>query len=123
MSLLRRRDDYYAVQRPGPTDAFLLIEVADTTLALDRSIKIPRYAAAGCPRCGWWTSSAISCSCSTDLHPMATPARAWFVVETISVHARSRTSASASTSLLAQPIGQPEGPVPEGRPRPCLRRG
>lgn len=49
VALLRRRDDYYATNRPGPTDAFLLIEVAETTLALDRLIKVPRYAAAGVP--------------------------------------------------------------------------
>ena len=49
VAILRRRDDYYATRRPGPADAFLVIEVADTTFALDRSIKVPRYAAAGVP--------------------------------------------------------------------------
>jgi Uma2 family endonuclease len=49
VALLRRRDDYYATRRPGPADALLVIEVADTTFALDRSIKVPRYAAAGVP--------------------------------------------------------------------------
>ena len=49
VAVLRRRDDYYARRRPGPADAFLVIEVADTTFALDRSIKVPRYAAAGVP--------------------------------------------------------------------------
>jgi Uma2 family endonuclease len=45
--LLRRRDDYYASRRPRPADSLLVIEVADTTFHLDRSVKVPRYAAAG----------------------------------------------------------------------------
>jgi Uma2 family endonuclease len=49
VAVLRRRDDYYATRRPGPGDTFLVVEVADTTFALDRSIKVPRYAAAGVP--------------------------------------------------------------------------
>jgi Uma2 family endonuclease len=45
--LLRRRDDYYASRRPRPADSLLVIEVVDTTLHFDRSVKVPRYAAAG----------------------------------------------------------------------------
>ena len=47
ITVLRRRDDYYTRLRPGPGDALLVIEVADTTLPFDRSVKVPRYAAAG----------------------------------------------------------------------------
>jgi Uma2 family endonuclease len=45
--LLKPRDDNYAGEIPGASDALLVIEVADTTLQFDRSIKKPRYAAAG----------------------------------------------------------------------------
>ena len=34
---------------PNAEDVLLLVEVADTTLAFDRDIKLPRYAAAGIP--------------------------------------------------------------------------
>ena len=46
-TILRRRKDFYRTQRPGPADILLLIEVADTSLRFDRTIKLPRYARAG----------------------------------------------------------------------------
>lgn len=45
--LLRPRDDFYATGRPGPNDAFLVIEVMDTSAATDRGVKLPLYARAG----------------------------------------------------------------------------
>jgi len=45
--LLRPRDDFYAASHPRVADVLLLIEVADTTLRLDRRVKIPLYAAVG----------------------------------------------------------------------------
>jgi Uma2 family endonuclease len=45
--LLRPRDDFYATGHPHASDVLLLIEVADTTLRLDRRVKIPLYAAVG----------------------------------------------------------------------------
>ena len=45
--LLRPRDDFYAAGHPRGADVLLLIEVADTTLRLDRRVKIPLYAAVG----------------------------------------------------------------------------
>jgi Uma2 family endonuclease len=47
--LLKPRADEYAGGIPEASDALLVIEVADTTLRFDRSIKRPRYAAAGAP--------------------------------------------------------------------------
>jgi Uma2 family endonuclease len=49
ISLLKYRDDYYAQQMPGPEDVLLLIEVADTSLAYDRDLKVPLYAREGVP--------------------------------------------------------------------------
>lgn len=37
----------YARRHPDESDLVLLVEVADTSLALDRDVKIPSYAAAG----------------------------------------------------------------------------
>ncbi|MFZ4596944.1 MAG: Uma2 family endonuclease [Verrucomicrobiaceae bacterium] len=43
----KHRDDFYANRHPQPEDILLVIEVADTSLAYDRSAKIPLYAACG----------------------------------------------------------------------------
>lgn len=49
LALLRWRDDFYAMRHPGPEDVLLLVEVADTTLAYDRDVKVPLYARASIP--------------------------------------------------------------------------
>lgn len=49
LAIVRRRADHYASHHPGPADVLLVIEVADTSLAFDRDVKQPRYAAAGIP--------------------------------------------------------------------------
>jgi len=43
--LVRRRS--YRGGKPGPEDIFLAVEIADTSLASDRDVKIPRYGSAG----------------------------------------------------------------------------
>ncbi|MDR9402404.1 MAG: Uma2 family endonuclease [Halothece sp. Uz-M2-17] len=45
--LLRPRSDYYASGHPQPKDIYLLVEVADISIAYDREVKIPLYAQAG----------------------------------------------------------------------------
>ena len=47
--LLKPREDEYASKKPAADDAFLVVEVAETTLGFDRGVKLPRYAAAGIP--------------------------------------------------------------------------
>jgi Uma2 family endonuclease len=47
LALLAPRDDRYATEHPGPGDALLVVEVADTTTLSDRNGKIPLYARAG----------------------------------------------------------------------------
>ena len=47
LMVLHRREDYYAAEHPGPGDVLLLIEVADSTVAYDRDVKIPLYARHG----------------------------------------------------------------------------
>ena len=47
-AVLRPRVDFYAAgDRPGPADVLLLVEVADSSLRLDRTVKLPLYARAG----------------------------------------------------------------------------
>lgn len=43
-ALLKRRADFYASGKPTPVDIFLVIEVADASLAYDREVKGPLYA-------------------------------------------------------------------------------
>jgi Uma2 family endonuclease len=49
IAIVKPRDDYYAKQLPGGKDTLLIVEVADTSLAYDREVKLPLYAAAGGP--------------------------------------------------------------------------
>ncbi len=44
LMLLKRREDYYRYRAPGPTDVLLLVEVSDSSLAFDRSVKLALYA-------------------------------------------------------------------------------
>ena len=45
--LLVPRGDFYCAKLPRPADVFLLIEVSDSTLLVDREDKLPIYARAG----------------------------------------------------------------------------
>lgn len=47
IAIVRLRADYYETGHPQPQDVLLLVEVADTTLEFDRSIKTSLYASVG----------------------------------------------------------------------------
>lgn len=49
LALLRPRPDFYAEGHPGPDAVLLLVEVADTSLDVDRTVKLPLYARARIP--------------------------------------------------------------------------
>ena len=49
LALVRPRADFYAGGHPGPGDVWLVVEVADTSLTFDRTVKVPLYARAGIP--------------------------------------------------------------------------
>lgn len=49
LAVLRPRDDFYAQSHPTASDILLLVEVADTSLAYDRTEKLPRYAQESIP--------------------------------------------------------------------------
>ena len=44
VAILKPRRDYYSTRHPIPSDVFMIIEVADTSVVSDRHIKIPLYA-------------------------------------------------------------------------------
>lgn len=47
-AILRPRADFYAAgEPPGPADILLLVEVADSSLRFDLTVKLPLYARAG----------------------------------------------------------------------------
>lgn len=43
-AILQRRSDFYVNGHPQPSDVFALIEVSDTTVEFDRTVKAPIYA-------------------------------------------------------------------------------
>lgn len=47
LAVLAPRPDFYAGAHPGPADVVLVVEVADTTSAWDRDVKVPMYGRAG----------------------------------------------------------------------------
>lgn len=49
IAILKKRKDYYAGLNPAPADVLLIVEVADTTVQHDRTVKAPLYARAGIP--------------------------------------------------------------------------
>jgi len=49
LMLLRPEPDFYSTRHPEPGDVFLLIEISDSTLLIDREEKVPIYARAGIP--------------------------------------------------------------------------
>lgn len=55
--LKKREDDYYG-GRPQPKDVLLVVEVADSSLEIDRKVKLAVYAAAGIPEV-WILNLAI----------------------------------------------------------------
>ena len=51
MAILKPRVDDYGTATPGPGDVLLLIEVSDSTLRYDRTVKVPLYAESGVSEC------------------------------------------------------------------------
>jgi Uma2 family endonuclease len=45
--VMKRKEDFYASGHPQPEDVFLIVEVSDTTICYDRSIKVTLYARSG----------------------------------------------------------------------------
>jgi len=56
--LIRPREGFYGTRHPRPEDVVLLIEVSDTTLRFDRSVKLPIYARSGI--CEVWIVDLIN---------------------------------------------------------------
>ncbi|MGB9180675.1 MAG: Uma2 family endonuclease [Pyrinomonadaceae bacterium] len=44
VALLKQRKDFYSEGHPAPADVLLVVQVADTSIDLDRRLKVPLYA-------------------------------------------------------------------------------
>lgn len=51
IAVLQPRADFYAAKHPAPEDVHLIIEIADSSVEKDRTLKIPLYAQANIPEC------------------------------------------------------------------------
>ncbi len=49
VAILRYQEDFYKESLPHASDVLLVIEVADSTVQLDRTVKFPKYASARIP--------------------------------------------------------------------------
>lgn len=49
VTLLKPRPDFYAASHPKPEDVLLVVEVAETSVGIDREKKVPAYSRAGVP--------------------------------------------------------------------------
>lgn len=47
LAVLGPRSDFYQLGHPQPGEVLLVIEVADSSIAIDRAVKLPLYARAG----------------------------------------------------------------------------
>jgi Uma2 family endonuclease len=57
ITVLKRREDLYRGKRPTPEDVLILIEVSDTSLKYDKSIKLHLYAEAAIPE--YWLVNLV----------------------------------------------------------------
>jgi hypothetical protein len=68
IAILKFSPDFYLTDHPKPSDIYLLVEVSDTTLTLDRTVKLPVYAEAEMLRSGSSTYKTIKLK-FTAIHP------------------------------------------------------
>jgi Uma2 family endonuclease len=66
--ILKPRRDYYSARHPIPSDVFMIIEVADTSVVSDRHIKIPLYARSLIPEV--WLVNLSKRVIETYFHPV-----------------------------------------------------
>ncbi len=60
LSVLRARADRYRSGKPTAADTVLIIEIGDSSIDFDRTVKLPMYAAAGIPEF-WLVDLAADC--------------------------------------------------------------
>lgn len=96
--LLQQQADLYASGHPRPHDVFLVVEVADTSLAYDQEIKVPAYARSQIPEV-WVVDLA-----SGSVHVYRLPSPAGY--RDITCVQRGATLAPQSFPDLALPVAR-----------------
>lgn len=69
--LARPRQDAYSESHPVPTDVLMIIEISDTSLAFDRTVKLAIYAQAGIPEYWVFDITGVGIERYTDPDPVA----------------------------------------------------
>ena len=69
VAVFKAKRDFYNGEWPTPAEMLLVIEVADSSLAYDRGIKLSRYALAGIPE--YWIEDLIHDALLVFRNPMA----------------------------------------------------
>ncbi|MGC8643676.1 MAG: Uma2 family endonuclease [Isosphaeraceae bacterium] len=70
VTLARGSRENYRRRHPGPGDIGLIVEVADSSLAIDRTEKLTAYARAGIPR--YWIVNLVDGVIETYWNPLST---------------------------------------------------
>lgn len=70
LMLVRRRKDCYLGGHPQPKDVYLIVEIAESSLAYDRTVKTRLYAKAGIP--DYWIIDAKSRAVEVHRDPSPT---------------------------------------------------
>ena len=98
-----RRGSFWG-RHPGPAELVLVVEVADSSLSLDRDVKIPGYAAAGVPEA--WLLSLPERLLTVHRHPLPDAHR----YQSVAVLEPAATVTHEATGL-AIPVGELLPPV------------
>jgi Uma2 family endonuclease len=97
--LLRPRDDFYSAAHPVAADVLLLIEVADTTLRLERRVRFPLYARVGVQES--WLCDLVSERVEVYREPMGNRCRA---VQTLNRGEALRSLAFPDVALIVDDL-------------------
>jgi Uma2 family endonuclease len=109
VAVLRRRPDFYRTGKARPEEVFLLIEVAETSVDLDRDVKLPGYARGGVPEVWLVDLAAERILAARD------PGRGGYAA--ITSHARGaalRVPGFPDVTLTVDEILGPPGPADRG---------
>ncbi|OAB55395.1 hypothetical protein AY599_06735 [Leptolyngbya valderiana BDU 20041] len=75
VSLLRHREDDYLNSHPQPEDVLLVVEVADSSLEFDKTVKLPLYASAGIGV--FWLVNLVDNTAEVYREPLRKPSGEW----------------------------------------------
>jgi Uma2 family endonuclease len=104
--VLRPREDCYSTAHPTPGDALLLVEVSDTSLDYDLTVKVPLYAQSGVPEV-WVVEAATRKTHLFQLPQTNASGRAGYAMQ--------RLISPNEPLPLAVPLAELSGPVDSGR--------